>query len=186
MPFLPMQKSTNPSTILQAVEPPECEGYWPDTEICLELGTSPSQSLLTQANAGCPQWHINPAWQINDKQALSTKLHEIEGIAKEWEGLLQEITGEQLKQCGGEQGVKPLVWISRQRGVAWSRMEENVMAGNCEYRTDSGACWTDALLPIYIDKFGVEPSEKFKTFVATFNVESFRDALQHLKDCMGQ
>lgn len=161
---------------------PECEGYWPSTEICLPLGKNPSKSLLTAENAGCPQWRINALWE---KKSIATKLKEMESLAKEWDAILQEITPAQLERCGGEQGVRPPVWIVRQRGLAWSRIEEGVIAGNSEYRTATGEGWTDALLPIYIDEFSVEPSKAFQEFVVSYDVDGFRNELADFKNRIG-
>lgn len=119
------------------------------------------------------------------QEIVTAKLGEIEALAKEWEKLLQGITMEQLERCGGEKGVQPPVWIARQRGLAWSRIEENVMAGNSEYHTEAGTCWTDAMLPLYMEKHNVEPSPTFRQFVLEFDVEGFRDALEKLKTKMG-
>jgi hypothetical protein len=80
---------------------------------------------------------------------------------------------------------KPPVWIRRERGFAWSRIEEGTMAGNSEFHADwekgGHICWTDALLPMYIDTFGVEPSDRFKEFVAAFRLQEFRLALEKFK-----
>ena len=66
------------------------------------------------------------------------------------------------------------------------------MAGNSEFHStpasaDSSCsssgqcknniCWTDALLPVYVDKFGVEPSHTFQVFVQEFDVDVFRTKL---------
>jgi hypothetical protein len=159
------------------VPQPACEGYWPDAEVCLDLGsTRPSRSRRSRANTGCPQWRINQDWA--GRAELSAKLHEIEAVAKEWEQLLED--GED-----GDVSRKPPVWIRRERGLAWSRIEEGVMAGNSEFHTDWGTqghvCWTDALLPMYIDTFGVEPSKRFKEFVADFRLQEFRLELEKVK-----
>jgi hypothetical protein len=160
-----------------ATQQPLCEGFWPDAEVCLELGsTRPSPFRRNAANADCPQWRINPGWA--GRGELSVKLHGIEQVAKEWEKLLEEMDD-------GDVTSKPPVWIRRERGFAWSRIEEGTMAGNSEFHTDwergGHVCWTDALLPVYIDTFGVEPSDRFKEFVATFRLQEFRLALEKLK-----
>jgi hypothetical protein len=156
-----------------------CEGYWPDAEICLELGSTqrPSSPLRRNAaNAGCPQWHINPGWA--GRGELSVKLHGIEKVAREWDKLL-------LEDDDGDSNIAnnkpPVVWIRRERGFALSRIEEGTVAGNSEFHTDwakGHICWTDALLPIYIDMYGVEPSNRFKEFVAAFSLEEFHLALE--------
>jgi hypothetical protein len=162
------------------VPQPACEGYWPDAEVCLDLGsTRPSRIRRNRANAGCPQWRINHDWA--GRAELSAKLHEIEAVAKEWEKLLEE----ELDDVDGDVSSKPPVWIRRERGLAWSRIEEGVVAGNSEFHTNwekwGHICWTDALLPMYIDTFGVEPSERFKEFVADFRLKDFRLELEKLK-----
>lgn len=157
-----------------AAQQTTCEGFWPDAEVCLTLGsTRPSPFRRNAANAGCPQWRINPGWA--GREELSVKLHGIEQVAKEWEKLLEEM----------DTDGKPPVWIRRERGFAWSRIEEEIVAGNSEFHADwkngGHICWTDALLPIYIDTFGVEPSDRFKEFVAAFKLQEFRLALEKLK-----
>ena len=65
------------STLASPQMPPGgegCEGYWPDAEECLKLGTSkPSILRRTRANAGCPQWRIHPNWSGRG-EAFSRKL----------------------------------------------------------------------------------------------------------------
>mmetsp|Transcript_25257 Transcript_25257/g.38889 ORF Transcript_25257/g.38889 Transcript_25257/m.38889 type:complete len:214 (-) Transcript_25257:502-1143(-) len=174
-----------------------CEGYWPETEVCINLGTSrPAWFRRTSANAGCPQWRIHPNW--TGRQEFSTKLHKIETIAKKWEKELIEMTPEQLEECG-EDTYTPSVFIVRQRGLAWSRIEDGIMAGNSEFHATPGPadsscsscsssgqcknniCWTDALLPVYVDKFAVEPSPTFQVFVQEFDVDIFRTKLDKLQ-----
>lgn len=171
---------------LLVVQPPACEGYWPETDVCVKLGKNPSKGLLTEENAACPQWRIRKSSWTNQEEVTS-KLGAIEAVAKEWETLLQDMTPDQLTRAGGVEGVTPPVFISRQRGLAWSRIEEGVMAGNAEYHTggDNDVCWTDAMLPLYMDKYNVEPSEKFQQFVRNFDVDGFRDSLAKLKARMG-
>ena len=181
---------TNPAAF-HHLPPPRvaCEGYWPDVEICLDLGTSlPDLSLRTAANAGCPQWRINTEWQAGATWFIN-KLRDIEGVAKEWESQLEEtMEPVDIDKCGGDASVAPPVHIARYRGLAWSRMEENSMAGNSEFHATSSAmdgkttCWTDALLD-YVEKFGVEPSSEFQAFVAAFDLQDFRDGLAILKGC---
>jgi len=162
-----------------------CEGYYPETDICLELGTNkPKWYQRNRDNAGCPQWRIDPNWEKEgERQAFSKKLQEIEVVAKEWESEME-------KGCDGGEEKPSVVGIRRERGVAWSRMREGVMAGNSEYHRRSPAgggeasehiCWTDALLPIYVEQYGVKPSDEFRVFVSMFDVDSFRQELQGIK-----
>lgn len=161
-----------------------CEGYWPDMETCLDLGTSlPKQSLRTAANAGCPQWQINTNWQ--GQKTFIDKLRDIEIVAREWEQVLVEMDQVDIERC--KDIITPPVFIRRERGVAWSRIEENSMAGNSEFHAESTGgkhtCWTDALLPLYVERFGVEPSSQFQAYVTTFDLHAFRDGLTKLKGC---
>ena len=177
-------------TAFHRVPPPKpaCEGYWPDVEICLDLGTSlPDVSSRTAANAGCPQWRIHTEWQQSTQ--FTNKLRDMEGVAREWESLLETMQEGGIEKCGGEASVTPPVHIARYRGLAWSRMEENTMAGNSEFhatstngKTTTTTCWTDALLD-YVEQFGVEPSSEFQAFVAAFDLQGFRDGLAILKGC---
>ena len=114
----------------------------------------------------------------------------MEAIAKEFEQILADITTDDAAKLGGEDALKPLIWIRRERGVAWSRMQDGMIAGNSEFHSDgnlSGGgdvrheCWTDALLPLYVEEFGVKPSEDFIEFVTAFDVESFEEQLTTLR-----
>lgn len=166
--------------------PSKCEGYWPDAEICLDLGASrPSLLKRTRANSRCPQWQIKPKWK--GRESFSTKLHDIEKTALAWEKQLADMSSEQIGKCGTET-ITPPIFVHRERGVAWSRIEEGIIAGNAEFHTthpekDGKVCWTDALLSLYVDKFGVEPTETFKSFVSSFDVDDFGQKLQELKMC---
>ena len=118
----------------------------------------------------------------------------MEAIAKEFEQILAELTKDDAAKLGGEDALKPLIWIRRERGVAWSRMQDGIIAGNSEFHSDgnlSGGgdnvwheCWTDALLPLYVEEFGVKPSEDFIEFVTAFDVESFKEQLTTLRQKM--
>lgn len=126
------------------VPQPACEGYWPDAEVCLDLGsTRRSRIRRSRANVGCPQWRIHPDWA--GRAELSAELYEIEAVAKEWETKLLE----DMEEGDNVGRNKPPVWIRRQWGLAWSRIEEGVMAGNSELHTDWGTrghvCCTDGL-----------------------------------------
>lgn len=187
---------------------PWCEGYYPDAEVCLELGPGqPSKHRLRRANALCPQWRIDPAWAAGSgRGALVSRLGQVEETALLWEGALADMEPEDLERCGGiDDGpngggtARPPVWLRRERGLAWSRLEEGEMAGNSEFHCDrdgdsddgrgkevrrSHVCWTDALLPLYIDKYGVRPSKEFEAFVLSFDLEHFRARLDILQECM--
>eukprot|EP00566_Odontella_aurita_P023663 CAMPEP_0113551396 /NCGR_PEP_ID=MMETSP0015_2-20120614/14502_1 /TAXON_ID=2838 /ORGANISM="Odontella" /LENGTH=202 /DNA_ID=CAMNT_0000452285 /DNA_START=118 /DNA_END=726 /DNA_ORIENTATION=+ /assembly_acc=CAM_ASM_000160 len=162
----------------------ECEGYWPDTEICVELGSSrPYFHKRTRSNAGCPQWRIKPNWE--GRKNFSKKLHGIESTARAWEKYLTEMSTEDIEKCGTDNYTPP-IFLRRQRGVAWSRIEEGIIAGNSEFHaTDPDKhgkiCWTDALLPLYVDKFGVEPTTTFKSFVTSFDLDDFEKKLKQLR-----
>mmetsp|Transcript_16543 Transcript_16543/g.36012 ORF Transcript_16543/g.36012 Transcript_16543/m.36012 type:complete len:209 (-) Transcript_16543:124-750(-) len=171
-------------------EPPpgthRCEGYFPDTEVCLPLGTKrPPWFRKNRANADCPQWRIDPKWV--ERTAFTSKLNDIEATAKEWESILISMTAEDLDKCGGEEAVKPPVWIRQERGVAWSRIQEGIIAGNSEFHCDrpedqgGHICWTDAVLPMYVEECGVKPSEEFILFVSTFDVQEFRSKMTVMK-----
>eukprot|EP00547_Thalassionema_nitzschioides_P002192 CAMPEP_0194213630 /NCGR_PEP_ID=MMETSP0156-20130528/14363_1 /TAXON_ID=33649 /ORGANISM="Thalassionema nitzschioides, Strain L26-B" /LENGTH=206 /DNA_ID=CAMNT_0038941705 /DNA_START=151 /DNA_END=771 /DNA_ORIENTATION=+ len=161
-----------------------CEGYYPDTDICLALGTiKPKWYQRNRDNAGCPQWRIDPNWgHEGERQDFIKKLQEIEDIAKGWEIKKDE---------GCDSGDRQVVEIRTERGVAWSRMQDGIMAGNSEYRRrrqagddESGHetfCWTDALLPIYVKQYSVKTSDEFRVFVSMFDVDSFRQELQAMK-----
>ena len=186
-------------------------------------------SVWTEANAGCPQWRINQEWATASTASSSTtagdggsssmalfvnKLRNMEQVARDWEAQVETMdeTGVDLAQLRCSSGsdndatkafsfplVAPIT-ISRYRGLAWSRIEENSMAGNSEYHhhatttssstiihddlstTPKTICWTDALLD-YVEKFGVEPSSKFQDFVTTFDLQKFQDDLKTLKAC---
>mmetsp|Transcript_27451 Transcript_27451/g.41568 ORF Transcript_27451/g.41568 Transcript_27451/m.41568 type:complete len:236 (+) Transcript_27451:88-795(+) len=160
----------------------QCEGYYPDTEICLLLGTSPEWFQRNRENAECPQWKIDTTCE--GKDAFIEKLKGIETVAKEWEDSLAEMDMDTIAKCGGQEAVKPPVWIRRERGVAWSRIQEGIMAGNSEYHCDrdgGNMCWTDALLPMYVEQYGFKPSKEFHVFVSMFDLNSFRNALQEMK-----
>mmetsp|Transcript_9664 Transcript_9664/g.14044 ORF Transcript_9664/g.14044 Transcript_9664/m.14044 type:complete len:241 (+) Transcript_9664:104-826(+) len=163
-----------------------CEGYYPDIDICLALGTSkPSRFQRTRANAACPQWRMNSNW--GGKNEFSTKLKSIEDVAKEWEKVVAEMD-EQQSIDNTKCNMSPSVWIRRERGVAWSRIEEGVMAGNSEYHVGRQEddkhhiCWTDVFRPMYVDTYGVEPSDEFQAFVASFDIDLFSKELEVLKD----
>ena len=177
--------------------PPACEGYWPDADTCLDLGPSrPSIFRLTGANAACPQWRINPDGDWAGREDLSSKIRDIQSNAEEWEKALADAGRERIELCAGCEKKPPRVWVRRERGLAWSRIQEGIIAGNSEFRSEDdtlsvggreggrAVCWTDALLPMYIDKFRVEPSDGFKEFVAVFDLDSFRGQLAKLKRCM--
>lgn len=160
----------------------QCEGYYPDTEICLLLGTNPKWFQRNRENADCPQWKIDTTWEGRD--AFIEKLKNIETVAKDWEDSLAEMDMDTITKCGGQKAVKPPVWIRRERGVAWSRIQEGIMAGTSEYHCDrdsGNVCWTDALLPMYVEQYGVKPSQEFHVFVSMFDLNSFRKALQEMK-----
>ena len=182
--------------IIATINPPQpppsdiirCEGYYPPTEDCLPLGaTRPPWFKKKRSNAGCPQWQIDHNW--GERGVFSGKLKDIEAIATQYEQLLTEVEPDDIAKLGGQDALKPLVWIRRERGVAWSRMQDGIIAGNSEFHSDvttgeggnSHVCWTDALLPLYVEEFGVKPSEEFIEFVADFDVESFREQLTVLK-----
>ena len=65
--------------------------------------------------------------------------------------------------------------------MAFSRIEENSVAGNSEYyyRGDGGVCWTDALLPKYVDKFHVEPSPQFQNFIVGLDIETLSQEIDN-------
>ena len=186
--------------IMVVINPPQpppsdvihCEGYYPPTEDCLPLGaTRPPWFKKKRSNAGCPQWQIDRQW--GERGAFSAKLKDIEAIAKEYEQLLAEIEPDDIAKFGGQDALKPLVWIKRERGVAWSRMQDGIIAGNSEYHSDASTmegddtqCWTDALLPVYVEEFGVKPSDDFIDFVSSFDVESFRKQTATLKRKMAE
>ena len=125
---------------------------------------------------------------------FSAKLKDIEALAKEYEQLLAEIEPDDIAKLGGQDALKPQVWIRRERGVAWSRMQDGIIAGNSEYHSDASTiegddghkCWTDALLPLYVEEFGVKPSEVFFDFVSNFDVESFRKQTATLQRKMAE
>ena len=177
------------ANFLVAINPPQpppsniihCEGYYPPTEDCLPLGSArPPWFKKKRSNAGCPQWQIDRQW--GERGLFSAKLKDIEAITKEHEQLLAEIEPDDIAKFGGQDALKPQVWIRRERGVAWSRMQDGIIAGNSEYHSDASTiegddshmCWTDALLPLYVEEFGVKPSDDFIGFVSNFDVESFR------------
>lgn len=162
-----------------------CEGYYPDTDICLELGVNkPKWYQRNRDNAGCPQWRIDSNWgKEGERQDFSKKLQEIEAVSKEWQSEID-------KGCDSGEEKASVVGIRRERGVAWSRMQEGIMAGNSEYLSRNLAgdgessehiCWTDALLPIYVEQYSVKPSDGFRVFVSMFDVDSFRQELQGIK-----
>ena len=185
-----------------AINPPQpppsnivhCEGYYPPTEDCLPLGaTRPAWFKKKRSNAGCPQWQIDRQW--GERGVFSAKLKDIEAIAKEYDQLLAEIEPDDIAKLGGQDALKPQVWIRSERGVAWSRMQDGVIAGNSEYHSDASTtsiegdghkCWTDALLPLYVEEFGVKPSDDFIDFVSNFDVESFRKETVTLKRKMAE
>mmetsp|Transcript_9170 Transcript_9170/g.15213 ORF Transcript_9170/g.15213 Transcript_9170/m.15213 type:complete len:217 (-) Transcript_9170:44-694(-) len=180
---------------LTPLQPPpsdviHCEGYYPPTEDCLPLGTTrPLWFKKKRSNGGCPQWQIDKQW--GERGTFVSKLKYMESAAKEYEQILADITADDVAKLGGEDALKPLIWVRRERGVAWSRMQDGIIAGNSEFHSDvnvSGGggdgrhkCWTDALLPLYVEEFGVKPSEDFIEFVINFDVESFREQLATLK-----
>ena len=94
---------------------------------------------------------------------------------------------ETAEKNGDVDAVKPPLWIRRDRGVAWSRIRKNVMARNSEYHSDrpdeqgGHICWTDALLPMYVEEFGMKPSDEFILFVNSFDVQDFGSRLDALK-----
>ena len=137
-----------------------CEGYYPDPEVCIPLGSHrPLWFKVNRDNMDCPQWRIDPTWE---KSIFTHRLAQIEGVAKEWESMLEVMDADTMQKCGGEEVLKPTVWLRRERGVAWSRINSGVIAGNSEYhcdRPEKSVCWTDALLPIYVDEFSVKPSD---------------------------
>lgn len=60
--------------------------------------------------------------------------------------------------------------------------ESGIIAGNSEFHSDVNLsdggdirheCWTDALLPLYVEEFGVKPSEDFIEFVTAFDAKNF-------------
>ena len=194
----PSIKISHKKTLVEEEQLKSCEGYWPATEECISLGTTlPSQSQKTQSNALCPQWLIHPEWKESRRRLFSQKLRQIEETAKDWEECLlldMENANKQEEEkiiTTNEAGLmlpQP-VQIIQYRGLAWSRMEDGEIAGNSEFHAaiegeESGektmVCWTDALLPLYVDKYGVEPSKEFQAFVAAFNANSFRDELGEL------
>ena len=167
-----------------------CEGYYPDAEVCLNLGTKrPPWFRKNRANADCPQWHIDPTWAERD--TFASKLKDIEATAKEWESFLIDLTAEDVEKCGGEEAVKPSVWIRSERGVAWSRIQEGIIAGNSEFHCDrpedqgGHICWTDAVLPMYVEEYGVKPSDEFLSFVSNFDVEDFQYKMSSMKQQCG-
>ena len=186
--------------IMVVINPPQpppsdvihCEGYYPPTEDCLPLGaTRPPWFKKKRSNAGCPQWQIDRRW--GEREVFSAKLKDIETIAKEYEQLLAEVEHDDIAKLGGQDALKPLVWIRRERGVAWSRMQDGIIAGNSEYHSDASTmegddtqCWTDALLPVYVEEFGVKPSDDFIDFISSFDVESFRRQTATLKRKMAE
>ena len=63
-----------------------------------------------------------------------------------------------------------------------SRALDAIIAGNSEFHSDVNLsdggdirheCWTDALLPLYVEEFGVKPSEDFIEFVTAFDAKNF-------------
>jgi hypothetical protein len=176
--------------IMVALTPPQpppsdvihCEGYYPPTEDCIPLGTTrPSWFKKKRSNAGCPQWQINKQW--GERGIFVSKLKDMEAIAKEFEQILAEVTPDDAAKLGGEDALKPLIWIRRERGVAWSRMQDGIIAGNSEFHSGD-ECWTDALLPLYVEEFGVKPSEDFIEFVTAFDVKNFKEQLTTLRQTM--
>ena len=114
----------------------------------------------------------------------------MEAIAKEFEQILADITTDDAAKLGGEDALKPLIWIRRERGVAWSRMQDGIIAGNSEFHSDVNLsdggdirheCWTDALLPLYVEEFGVKPSEEFIEFVTAFDAKNLKGQLTALR-----
>jgi len=186
---LPSSFITDPASRQPLVPPvsPGCEGYWPDVTVCLNLGPSlPFWFKRTIANAGCPQWRINPS--SAELEEISRKIRDMEAMAKEWEEGISSQKDKNIETCAGEDIImKPPVWIRRERGIAWSRIEEGIIAGNSEFHADFSEgdgghfCWTEALQPIYMKKFGVHPTDRFKDYVAAFDVETFRNRLVQLK-----
>mmetsp|Transcript_37150 Transcript_37150/g.42389 ORF Transcript_37150/g.42389 Transcript_37150/m.42389 type:complete len:92 (-) Transcript_37150:193-468(-) len=89
-----------------------------------------------------------------------------------------------MKAC--EEGrIEPMIFILSQRGIAWSRIEEGIMAGNSEYHETGGSmCWTDALLAKYVDKFDILPSNEFIVQVSKFSLVEFQRKLDELQQCL--
>lgn len=169
-----------------------CEGYYPPTEDCISLGTTrPSWFKKKRSNAGCPQWQFDKQW--GERGIFVSKLKDMEAIAKEFEQILADIITDDTAKLRGEDALKPLIWIRRERGVAWSRMQEGIIAGNSEFHSDVNLsdggdirheCWTDALLPLYIEEFGVKPSEDFIEFVTAFDAKNLKGQLTALRQKM--
>ena len=171
-----------------------CEGYYPDAAVCLTLGPGrPSPLRLRRDNARCPQWQLRPAWA--GREALARRLGEAEDAARRWEEALAAAAAEDAARCGGvddsASAARPPVRLRRERGMAWSRVEAGVMAGNSEFHRDGAdgrkhVCWTDALLPLYVTKYGLRPSQEFEAFVLAFDIEKFRAGLDALRACISR
>lgn len=97
----------------------------------------------------------------------------MEKTAIDYEKILAGMSADKIQECGGIDGVTPPVYVRRERGVAWSRINENAMAGNSEFRTPLGVCWTDAFLSHYVEKYNVRPSRSFEEFVESFDLDAF-------------
>jgi len=189
----PLLAAINPAQPPPASDTIHCEGYYPPTEECLPLGsTRPPWFKKKRPNAACPQWNIDKQW--GEKEVFSSKLKDIELTSAEYEQLLAEIDSDYIAKLGGQDALKPLVWVRRERGVAWSRIQDGIIAGNSEFHSDISTskdgfeggtcrhmCWTDALLPLYVEEFGVKPSDDFIDFVTGFDVENFKKELATLK-----
>lgn len=160
----------------------DCEGYWPDENVCLELGTTrPRWFHQTRANARCPQWRIrekNNGWK--DREQFIARLTEIEKVTQEWQNLVENISTSN-DDCVTE---NPGITLVRERGLAPSRIQDGFLAGNTEFRIENTACWTGGLLPFYIERYNVEPSDSFQEFVLkTFDFERLRTEFEKCLLC---
>eukprot|EP00747_Dinoflagellata_sp_TGD_P192575 gnl/TRDRNA2_/TRDRNA2_57605_c0_seq1.p1 gnl/TRDRNA2_/TRDRNA2_57605_c0~~gnl/TRDRNA2_/TRDRNA2_57605_c0_seq1.p1 ORF type:complete len:203 (-),score=38.82 gnl/TRDRNA2_/TRDRNA2_57605_c0_seq1:114-722(-) len=161
-----------------------CEGYWPDAEDCVTLGTElPSSKASTSKNAYCPQWRIEDKW--TGKDAFLLKLTDMENVAKHADKTLGfPAKRENLEKCG--LGKVPWLNIMRYRGIAWSRMEDGKFVGSGEFADANGKgsmCWPDGYSWHYISKYEVKPSQAFRDYVQAFDVVAFNNSVSKAAAC---
>mmetsp|Transcript_88266 Transcript_88266/g.175408 ORF Transcript_88266/g.175408 Transcript_88266/m.175408 type:complete len:240 (+) Transcript_88266:173-892(+) len=158
----------------------ECEGYWPPPAVCLPLGTNSHQGVTAEEMA-CPQAHVNMQWDARSE--FLAKLADVESVAKN--ASADFISKQLLAQCGLNE--EPFIHMMSFRGIAMSRMEDGVFLGNREFEshqhTGSRICWPDGFADHYVGRFGVKPTQEFRTFIQEFDLNAFRLAASNAVAC---
>merc|ERR1712129_232923 len=129
----------------------------------------------------CPQAHVDRQW--DGKSEFLAKLADLESVAAN--ASADFISKQLLAQCSLSEA--PFIHVMNFRGIAMSRMEDGVFLGSREFespgRAGSRICWPDGFADHYIDKFGVKPTQEFRTFIGEFDLDAFRLAASKAATC---